>query len=128
MNEQMDFLILDGDCGLCNRIAIFIDKRKKKNSKIKYLSIQSEQGKEIIRNLSQKMQDADTVYLVRNDRTYIRSAAGIRILYYLKWYYRIWYPFCWLFPLPLRDIIYRIIAKNRHKFFKKPEFCLFPTD
>ncbi len=128
MNEKTDYLILDGDCGLCNQIAIFIEKYRNKDKKLTYLSIKSEHGKKIIAHLSTKMQSADSVYLVRNNKTYIRSAAGIRILLYLKWYCKIWYPVCWIFPLPLRDIIYRIIAKNRHKFFSKPEVCLFPMD
>ena len=125
MNEKSDILLLDGECGLCNRIAIFIDKRRKRGMNLTYLSIESEEGQKIIKGFSKRQRDADSVYLIRNGKTYIRSAAGIRILLYLKWYYAIWYPFSWIFPLPLRDIVYRIIAKYRHKFFKKPEVCLF---
>ena len=125
MIRKKDTLLLDGECGLCNRIAIFIDKRKKIGEKLTYLPIESEEGQKIIEGFSKKQRNADTVYLIRNGKTYIRSAAGIRILLYLKWYYTIWYPFCWVFPLPLRDIVYRIIAKYRHKFFKKPEVCVF---
>ena len=125
MSLESDVLLLDGECGLCNRIAIFIDKRKKIGKKLTYLSIESEEGQKIIEGFSKKQRNADTVYLIRNGKIYIRSAAGIRILLYLKWYYTIWYPFCWVFPLPLRDIVYRIIAKYRHNFFKKPEVCVF---
>ncbi|MBJ24420.1 MAG: hypothetical protein CMB64_07105 [Euryarchaeota archaeon] len=125
MNLDRDVLLLDGECGLCNQAAIFINKRISKQKKIDYLSIKSEEAQELISKLSKKQRDADSLYLIRNGKTYIRSAAGIRILLYLKWYYALWYPFCWLFPLPLRDIIYRIVAKNRHKIFKKPEVCLF---
>ena len=125
MNKKSDILLLDGECGLCNRIAIFIDKRRKRGMNLKYLSIESEEGQKIIKGFSKRQRDADSVYLILNGKTYIRSAAGIRILLYLKWYYAIWYPFSWIFPLPLRDIVYRIIAKYRHKFFKKPEVCLF---
>ena len=125
MNIDRDVLLLDGECGLCNQVAIFINKRKSEDKKIDYLSIKSEEAQELISTSSKKHRDADTLYLIRNGKTYFRSAAGIRILLYLKWYYAIWYPFCWLFPVPLRDIIYRIVAKNRYKIFKKPEVCLF---
>ena len=125
MNKKSDILLLDGECGLCNRIAIFIDKRRKRGMNLTYLSIESEEGQKIIKGFSKRQRDADSVYLIRNGKTYIRSAAGIRILLYLKWYYVILYPFSWIFPLPLRDIVYRIIAKYRHKFFKKPDVCLF---
>ena len=128
MNADRDILLLDGDCGLCNRLAIFLDKRLGKGKDIAYRAILSEEGQELITTFPQKQQDADSVYLLRNGKSYIRSAAGIRCLLYMKWYYRMWFPIFWIIPFPLRDIGYRIIAKYRHKIFKKPETCLFRID
>ena len=128
MNAERDILLLDGDCGLCNKLAIFLDKRLGKGKDIAYRAILSEEGQELITTFPQKQQDADTVYLLRNGKSYIRSAAGIRCLLYMKWYYRMWFPIFWIIPFPLRDIGYRIIAKYRHKIFKKPETCLFRID
>ena len=128
MNAERDILLLDGDCGLCNKLAIFLDKRLGKDKDIAYRAILSEEGQELITTFPQKQQDADTVYLLRNGKSYIRSAAGIRCLLYMKWYYRMWFPILWIIPFPLRDIGYRIIAKYRHKIFKKPETCLFRID
>ena len=128
MNAERDILLLDGDCGLCNKLAIFLDKRLGKGKDIAYRAILSEEGQELITTFPQKQQDADTVYLLRNGKSYIRSAAGIRCFLYMKWYYRMWFPILWIIPFPLRDIGYRIIAKYRHKIFKKPETCLFRID
>ena len=128
MNANRDFLLLDGDCGLCNKLAVFLDKRLGKDKDIAYRPILSEEGQELVATFPQKQQDVDTVYLLRNGKSYIRSAAGIRCLLYMKWYYRIWFPMLWLIPLPIRDIGYRIIAKYRHKIFKKPKTCLFRID
>lgn len=128
MNFDRDYLLLDGDCGLCNKLAIFLDKRLGKNMDIAYRPILSDEGQKLVSTLSQNQQDADSVYLIRNGKSYIRSAAGIRCLLYMKWYYRMWFPILWLIPLPIRDIGYRIIAKYRHKIFKKPETCLFRID
>ena len=128
MNADRDILLLDGDCGLCNRLAIFLDKRLGKGKDIAYRTILSQEGQELIATFPQKQQDADSVYLLRNGKSYIRSAAGIRCLLYMKWYYRMWFPILWIIPFPLRDIGYRIIAKYRHKIFKKPETCLFRID
>lgn len=128
MNAKRDVLLLDGDCGLCNRLAIFLDKRLGKGKDIAYRTILSQEGQELIATFPQKQQDADSVYLLRNGKSYIRSAAGIRCLLYMKWYYRMWFPILWIIPFPLRDIGYRIIAKYRHKVFKKPETCLFRID
>ncbi len=128
MADNRDTLLLDGDCGLCHRLAVFMDKRLSKGTEIKYRPIESDEAQEIITSLTKKQQRADSVYLIRDGKAYIRSAAGIRTLLYLKWYYAMWFPIFWIIPLPLRDIAYRVIAKYRHRFFKQPETCSFRVD
>ncbi|MBC64513.1 MAG: hypothetical protein CMB15_02625 [Euryarchaeota archaeon] len=125
----MDFatLILDGDCGLCNRSAIFLRPRLDKGKKIIFLTNESNEGKEIIKKLSAKRQNVDSVYLLENEKIYIRSAAAVRCLLFMKWRYKILYPFCWIIPLPLRDLVYIIISKNRHRIFSKPDICMIPS-
>ena len=122
-----DVLLMDGDCGLCTRSAVFLHPRLKDIQKLKFIAIESEEGQKIISTFPEKMQRADSVYLLRQGRPYMRSAAAIRCLFYLKWHYSFLFPFCWLIPLPLRDIVYRIIAKYRLKFFTSPSVCIFPT-
>lgn len=122
-----DALLMDGDCGLCTHTAVFLNPRLGKNKSIDFLAIESENGKKYVSNFPKKHQEADSVYLVRNGKSYIRSAAAIRCLLYLKWYYAMFFPILWLVPLPLRDLVYRIVARYRHKFFKRPAMCIFPT-
>ena len=126
--SERDYLLLDGDCGLCHRLATSIDKRLGKEKDLGYRPILSDDAQKMIAAFPKKQQDADSVYLVRNGKSYIRSAAGIRCLLYMKWYYAMLFPIFWIIPLPIRDIGYRIIAKYRHKFFKKPTECLFRVD
>ena len=128
LGKERDVLLLDGDCGLCHRLAIFIDKRKLPHTDIAFRPIESQDGQNLISTFPISQQNVDSVYLVRNEKSYIRSAAGIRVLLYMKWYWRIWYPLVWLIPLPLRDIVYRIIASNRHRIFEKPNVCSFRID
>jgi predicted DCC family thiol-disulfide oxidoreductase YuxK len=120
-------LILDGDCGLCNRVAIFLSPRLSRDKKIIFLTNESEEGKEIINKLSTKKQNADTVYFIRKGESHIKSAAAIRCLLFMKWHYKVLYPFFWIIPLPIRDLVYSIISKNRHRIFAKPEFCIIPS-
>ena len=126
MSEE-DILLLDGDCGLCNRIAVFLNPRLNKNKILIFMTNESKEGKEIIDTFSQEIQNSDTVYLVRNGIPYVKSAAAIRCLLYLKWQYKIFFPVFWVIPAPLRDLVYRIISKNRHKIFSKPEICIIPS-
>ena len=83
--SERDFLLLDGDCELCHRLATFMDKRLARGQDIGYRPILSEEGQAMIAKLPQKQQDADSVYLIRKGKSYIRSAAGIRCLLYMKW-------------------------------------------
>ena len=124
--NQTDVLLMDGDCGLCTHTAVFLHPRLRQAHTIRFVAIESKEGQELIETLPPKMKGADTVYLIRNGTPYMRSSAGIRCLLYMKWYYSMWYPVLWLVPLPLRNIAYRIVAKNRHRVFKRPATCIFP--
>lgn len=125
--SEPDILLMDGDCGLCTRSAVFLHPRLRDPQSMRFIAIESDEGRSIISEFPQKLRDADTVYLVRNGQPYMRSSAAIRCLLYLKWHYRILYPFAWIVPLPLRNLVYRIVAKYRLKFFSQPEVCIFPT-
>ena len=122
-----DLLLMDGDCGLCTRSAVFLHPRLAQSGSMKFIAIESEEGQAIIATFPEKMQQADTVYLVRNGQPYMRSSAAVRCLLYLKWHYKILFPFAWLVPLPLRNTVYRIVAKYRLKFFARPTTCIFPS-
>ena len=124
---QKDTLLMDGDCGLCTHTAVFMNPRLKQQNSIRFLAIESEEGQDLISTFPENFQAADTVYLIRNGNPYMRSAAGIRCLLYMKWYYSIWFPLFWIVPLPLRNIAYRIVARNRHRVFKRPATCIFPS-
>ena len=128
LGTERDILLLDGDCGLCHRLAIFIDKRSENTSELAFRPIDSDDGKLLISSFSNKFQQADTVYLIRNGKAYIRSSAAIRVLLYMKWNWRILFPICWIIPSPIRDIVYIIVAKNRHRFFEPPKQCTFRID
>ena len=123
-----DFLFLDGDCGLCHRLATFMDKRMKKGANIGYRPNNSEDAKRVIASMPSNYIKSDTVYLIRNGKPYMKSSAAIRCLLYMKWHYRLLYPFCWIVPLPLRNIAYNIVARFRHKIFRRPKVCSFRID
>jgi len=128
LNTKRDVLFLDGDCGLCHGLAFFMDDRLAIDSDISYRPIQSAEVQDIISNFTDRQQKADTVYLIRANKVYIRSSAAVRCLLYLKWYWKLWFPILWLIPLPIRDTIYRMIAMSRHQIFKQPESCSFRID
>ena len=123
-----DFLFLDGDCGLCHRLATFVDRRMSKNANLGYRPNTSPDARRIIAAMPQKYRESDTVYLIRNGRPFMKSSAAIRCLLYMRWHYRILFPVCWLIPLPIRNFAYTVVARFRHKIFKKPDVCSFRID
>ena len=123
-----DFLFLDGDCGLCHRLANFIDKRMSDKANLGYRPNTATDAQRVISCFPQKFIDADTVYLIRNGKVYMKSSAAIRCLLYMKWYYRMLYPICWLVPLPARNLAYSLVARFRHKIFRRPKVCSFRVD
>ena len=128
LDLNRDFLLLDGDCGLCHRLAFFMDSRLANDADIAYRPIKSNDAQKLIQAFPIWQQRLDTVYLIRNGRSYIRSAAAIRCLLYLRWYWKIWFYILWIIPLPIRDVLYQFVAKFRHYIFKMPEICSFRID
>ena len=128
LENERDILLLDAECGLCHRLALFMDSHLAPGVDIAYRPIRSDEAQDIISSLSEWKKNADTVYLVRRKVIYIRSSAAIRCLLYLKWYCKFWYPILWLVPLPVRDLVYWIISKNRHIIFQRPDTCSFRID
>ena len=128
LDKDTNVLLLDGDCGLCHRLAMFMDKNLDSVKKIKFQPIESSSSQELIKTFPKNQQNMDTVYLYMDGKSYTRSSAAIRCLLFLKWYWKIWFPFVWIVPLPLRNFVYKIIAKYRHRIFSKPEICSFQID
>ena len=126
--DHHDYLFLDGFCGLCNRSVNFMNSRLIDGEKISFYPINSVYAQDRIKMFPLYQQNADTVYLIRNGRSYIRSSAAIRCLLYLKWYYSIWFYILWLIPFPIRDIVYIFISKVRYKIFPKVNSCTFGNE
>ena len=128
LDPGRDVLLLDGDCGLCHRLARFMDPKLAPGVDIAYRLIKTNEAQNLIATFPEWQQWADTVYLFRNGCSYIRSAAVIRCLLYMRWEWRMWFPVFWIIPLPIRGMIYRFVARYRHRVFKQPEVCTFRID
>ena len=128
LDGSRDVLILDGDCGLCHRLAEFIDKRIMDEELLAFRPGNSEDAELLFSKMPESLRNLDTVYLIRGGRVYVRSAAAIRCLLYMRVHWRSLFPVLWIIPLPIRDLVYRIVARNRHLFFERPEYCSFRID
>jgi predicted DCC family thiol-disulfide oxidoreductase YuxK len=110
-----DVLYYDGNCAFCSGAVRFLNRRLHPNRNLRFVGLASVTGVEEVATMPEKIQKADSVILLRNDKPYIRSAAAIRALRHLRQPWPSLFPIFWLVPLPVRDLAYIIVAKLRHK-------------
>jgi predicted DCC family thiol-disulfide oxidoreductase YuxK len=116
----------DGYCVLCSGFVAFCLERDPEG-RLKFASAQSVLGRRVLETLG--LPDSTlqrTILLLDGDSVYMRSAAVLRALRYLRG------PARWLQPLAvvpamLRDPIYDLIARNRYRWFGQRSSCFVPT-
>lgn len=112
-------VLYDGYCALCNRSVSFLQARQREGV-LEYASLQSERGQRVLAAAGLPLDEYDSVVVQDGGRIFLRSAAGIRLLRYLR--------FPWpllgvlrLVPAFLRDPVYNLIAHNRYHWFGKTD-------
>jgi predicted DCC family thiol-disulfide oxidoreductase YuxK len=123
--QPFPILLFDGVCNYCNSWVNFIIRHDKKK-KFRFAALQSEAGKRILQkyHISEK---EETAILIYNDKVYMKSTAGLHVLYHVGGIYAIAFAFI-IFPEFVRDFYYNIIARNRYKWWGKKDSCMIPTE
>ncbi|MED5019285.1 thiol-disulfide oxidoreductase DCC family protein [Paenibacillus chibensis] len=125
-NQDTERIVLvDGVCHLCQGLTRFIIERDP-HAKFRFASLQSDVGAELLRKGGLPVDEVDTVVLIENGNYYVRSAAVLRIFRQMRMPWPLLYAFAFV-PLPLRDRMYRYVARNRYRWFGKEEQCMLPT-
>lgn len=124
-NNQTYILLFDGVCNLCNRIVQFTINRDPKR-KFKFASLQSESGQSLLKQFNLPTDDFNSFVFIKGDKYFLKSSAGLHVLKELGGPWKMFYIFI-IFPRPIRDFIYNIIARTRYKVFGKRETCMVPT-
>ncbi|QPC46435.1 thiol-disulfide oxidoreductase DCC family protein [Mangrovibacillus cuniculi] len=117
-------VLFDGECNMCNSAVQFIIKRDSQ-AKFLFTSLQSEKGKELLRNHKLSM-DLNSMVYIKNNKAFTRSTAVLLIARELD---GLWPITSCAFIIPgfIRDFVYRYVAKNRLKWFGKKDLCRLPT-
>lgn len=117
-------VLFDGECNFCNGSVQFIIKRDKLGY-FKFASLQSSAGQTLLEKYS-IFTNVDSIIFIENNRTFIESAAALQICKHLDGAWKL----CTIVkvvPLPIRNRVYKLIAKNRYKWFGKRQECMIPT-
>jgi predicted DCC family thiol-disulfide oxidoreductase YuxK len=120
-------VLFDGVCNLCNGWVNFLIDRDPQGV-LRFASLQSSAAGDLLRSAghAQPAAEPETILFVDGGRVFERSAAVLRMVRYLSggW---------WLLgalavvPRPVRDLVYRWIARHRYAWFGKSETCRVPT-
>ena len=125
-------LLYDGVCGLCNRLVQFI-LRRDRTAIFRFAALQSDFAARILARHGVNAADLDTVYVVinsgdPNESVLTRSDAFLFVLKELGGIWRTLAVISKLFPRPLRDWAYRLVARNRYRIFGRHDTCPLPTE
>ncbi len=124
MNTK-SIILFDGVCNLCNGAVQFIIKRDDKNQ-FSFASLQSGTGKHLLVKHDLPFTDFNSFVLIENDKVYTRSGAALRVARRLKGLWPLLYCFI-IIPKFLRDGVYKLIAKNRYRWFGRQDECMLPS-
>jgi predicted DCC family thiol-disulfide oxidoreductase YuxK len=119
-------ILFDGVCNLCNSAVQFVIKHDK-NDVFRFVALQSELGKEIIKHIGIDSKKIDSIVLYEPGVAYYyKSDAALEIarnlggIFHLGTIFRI-------IPTGIRNQLYDYIAQNRYKWYGKKESCMLPT-
>jgi predicted DCC family thiol-disulfide oxidoreductase YuxK len=128
-SESNPLVLYDGVCGLCNRLNQFLLKRDPRD-RFRFASLQSDLAATLLKRHGVDSFDLNTVYVVLDyeeagEQLLCRSDA---IIYMLAQLEGVWKLAVLGRALPrfLRDGMYKLVARNRYRFFGKHESCMLP--
>jgi predicted DCC family thiol-disulfide oxidoreductase YuxK len=129
VDEWHNLVLYDGECGLCDRTVQWL-LRHDRRGVLTYAPLQGETARPFVANVPGDKRELDTlVFVERSDdgaiRVTDRSRGVFRILGTLGGFWRV---VSWLRFLPrfLTDLGYRIVAKNRIRWFGRVDACRVP--
>ena len=121
-----NIIIFDGICNLCVWSIQFIVSRDV-NNVFKFVSFQSELGKDLLGKHRIDWRKSDSIIVVSQNNVRFKSSAVLYILRQLNTYWR-WLVIFYVIPYPIRDVLYILVAKTRYLFFGKRDKCMLPDD
>ncbi|MBV9985250.1 DCC1-like thiol-disulfide oxidoreductase family protein [Bradyrhizobium sp.] len=118
-----DVILFDGVCVFCSRWVHFVSTRDI-DKRFHFTTIQSPYGARLARTLGIDPGDPDTNAVIHGGKAHLQSDAALTVLSTLpRWR---WVRALFWVPKPLRDAVYRLIARNRYRIFGKYDACMVP--
>lgn len=121
---QKPIIFFDGVCGMCNAFVNLVLRIDRKQT-FMFAPLQGSAARDLLPPLADDARQWSMVY-VDEAGTHDQSDAVLEIYRRLG---GIWWLLSWLRLIPrfIRNPVYRVIARNRFRWFGKSESCRIPT-
>ena len=122
-------LLYDGTCGFC-AWSVQLVLRHDRRQTLRFASLQGDYGV-AVRSRHAALEGVDSIVWVDPDgedgteAVAVRSEAALRVARYLGGWWTLGLV-GWVIPRPIRDALYDVIARNRHKLVGAGASCLLP--
>ena len=117
-------VMFDGECNFCDASVHFIIKRDP-NAYFQFAALQSNAGSELKKKY-QIPEQIDSFILIKDNQVYKYSDGALEVCRHLKGLWKMLY-ILKVVPRPIRNRVYKYIAKNRYKWFGKKDECMVPS-
>ena len=117
-------IIFDGICNLCSAGAGFLE-RHQASPPFELIPMQTIQGKAILVEHGLDPEDPTTFLVLDRGRRFTESDAWIHVVSALGGFWRLIHA-ARIVPRPWRNAMYRLIARNRYRWFGRRTTCYLP--
>lgn len=127
MSASPATILFDGVCNLCNGFVQFVIQRDQAGQ-FRFAALQSEAGCQLLAAHGLPAPTTpDSVVLLAEGRTYTQSDAALGILRRLGGGWGLMAAVLRVLPRFVRDAAYRLVARNRYRWFGQQDACWLPT-
>jgi predicted DCC family thiol-disulfide oxidoreductase YuxK len=128
-SPSQTLVLYDGVCGLCNRLVSFL-LRHDGRDQFRFAPLQSEFAQTLLHRYALNPNDFDTVVVLADfrqpkERALTRSQAALWSIGQLGGIWK-FFAIAKVIPLPLREMLYRFIARHRYRVFGRYSECPLP--
>ena len=117
-------VVFDAHCLLCSGSVQFL-LRHDRCERLRFASVQSDAGRDLLERAGIDALDPQSFVLVDGEHTHTETAAVLRVAHALGWPWRLAW-IAWLVPAPMRNAVYRGIARHRYRWFGRRDTCFLP--
>ena len=121
MTMEHPVIFYDGQCKVCN-LAVGIVIRHDRKNKFRFSSLQSDEAEKALPGIRINKQYPESIVYRDGEKIYQNSSAVLHICRALGRGWQLLYIFM-IIPAPVRDMVYRYIARNRYRWFGKNTSC-----